>query len=118
VVIVLAATVVTVLARQPRSRAAVLLGAPAVLLLDLTGDGWGMPAHAMSLMLGPAAALAVVLALSAIPPSARPSAAIVALIATALIGTAGIVLGDRRGDQPPASAVNTASIEAAKRSEE
>jgi hypothetical protein len=106
---VLALTVVTVLARQPRSRSALLLGIPAMVLVDLTGDGWGLPAHAPAILLGPAMAIAVVIALSAAPARARPSAAIIVIIAATLLGTAGILLDGRGDAQTDVTDARTAS---------
>ena len=118
VALVLVATVSVVLVRQARSRTALLLAVPSVLVIDLVTAGWGRSAHDLAVMIGPAVAVMVVLALSALPASARPSAAIVTMIVIAILGAGGMLAADRGGDQPPTAAVRTESSAAANRAEE
>jgi hypothetical protein len=118
VAVVLLTTVAVVLVRQPRSRSALLLTVPSVLAVDLVTAGWGRSAHDLAVMIGPAVAVMIVLALSALPAAARPSAAIVTMIVIALLGSGGMLAADRSGDQPPTAAVRTESSAAANRAEE
>ena len=96
IVAALGLTVITVLIRQPRSRSALLVAAPVVVALDLAADGWDLAAYSLAPLLGPAAAVATVIALSAAPAGARPSLAVVVLIVVAVLGAAGVLID---GDQ-------------------
>ena len=98
IVAALGLTVITVLIRQPRSRSALLVAAPVMVALDLAADGWDLAAHSLAPLLGPAVAVATVIALSAAPAGARPSLAVVVLIVVAVLGATGVLL-DRDGDQ-------------------
>lgn len=94
---VLSVVVITVLLRQPRARSVLLIAVPAAVSLDLITGGWSTPAHELAPLLAPAAAVAVVVALSAITASARPSAAVIVMILVGAVGVGGALM-DRWGD--------------------
>ena len=96
---VLVVAVLGVLVRQPRARSTLLLAAPAVIILDLTAGGWSLTAHELAPLLAPAVAVGIVVALSAVRASARPSAAVVVMLLIGVIGIAGTIVAGRSATQ-------------------
>lgn len=106
---VLVVAVFGVIVRQPRARSTLLIGAPAVIILDLTAGGWSLPAHALGPLMTPAVAVGVVVALSTIRASARPSAAVVVMLLIGLIGIGGAIVAGRSTGQDPERDPSTSS---------